>query len=70
MLTSCQKKVSRGNPGGMVTKENLAGQRKQLGHEICTTVLVTPPRKCVEVENHLGLCKFQEQKFCFPSPRG
>lgn len=42
MLTSCQKQVSRGNPWGMVTNENSAGQRKQLGHKFvqlwCDTI--------------------------------
>lgn len=70
MLTSCQRKVSRGNPWGMVTNENLAGQRKQLGHEICTTVVVTPSRERGEGEYQLGLCKLQQQRFCFPSPAG
>lgn len=70
MLTSCQEKVSRGNPRGMVTNENLAGQRKQLGCEICMTVVVTPSREHGEGENQLGLHKLQQQRLCFPTPGG
>lgn len=68
MLTSCQEKVSRGNPWGMVTNENLAGQRKQLGCEICMTAVVTPSQEHEEGRNQPGLCKLQQQRFCFPSP--
>lgn len=49
----------------MVTKENLAGQRKQLGHEVCTTAVVTPSQECGEGEDQLGLCKLRQQGFAF-----
>lgn len=57
-----------GNARGMVTNESFAGQRKQLGRDVCTTAVVTLPSwEHEEGENQLGHCKLQQKRVCLPS---